>query len=214
MSLLRKIQDSPWYQRWIWKKRAGFTGDITREVLIKDAFLQSGFFFVKYRIIGFIVNLPGDIKYRWKMETQRAKRGWADSDAWGFDWYLSKVIVEGMTYLKKNKHGVPNACFEGLPEEPDGTHSPESYAIAEERWASVLDTIIFTFAVRQKELDHDLTMPWGETYFTAEELKKYQKFSNEMNQDDFEHRVMTRAEFERYQLGWKYFKKYFGSFWD
>lgn len=54
----------------------------------------------------------GNIEYffRWiKWTCQRAFRGYADCDTWGFDDYLSEVISNGLKHLKKYTHGHPCA---------------------------------------------------------------------------------------------------------
>ena len=48
---------------------------------------------------------------------QRGIRGWANEDTWDFDTYLAKIISEGITYLKKNKPGIPCDLVEKYDEE-------------------------------------------------------------------------------------------------
>lgn len=52
-------------------------------------------------------DVPNDFYRKCKRGWQRAYRGWCDEDVWGFDWYLSKVIIEGLKRLKVTKHGTP-----------------------------------------------------------------------------------------------------------
>lgn len=49
---------------------------------------------------------------RWSK--QRWRRGWSDYDAWGFDYYLARVIAEGVSYMREIAHGYPNGS---TPEE-------------------------------------------------------------------------------------------------
>jgi len=37
---------------------------------------------------------------------QRGYRGWADEDTWDFDYYLAKVIINGLKHLKKYSNGI------------------------------------------------------------------------------------------------------------
>ena len=53
-------------------------------------------------------NFISEIPLNIKSSIQRGKRGWADSDTWDFDGYLTKIIIEGITYLKKEPIGYPN----------------------------------------------------------------------------------------------------------
>ena len=52
-------------------------------------------------------NYVSDIPLRVKTFIQRGIRGWADSDTWCFDYYLSKVIPEGVKHLIK----YGNSCW-------------------------------------------------------------------------------------------------------
>lgn len=42
-----------------------------------------------------------------KKFVQRGTRGWADEDTWNFDYYLSRVVGEGLQHIKKYCHGRP-----------------------------------------------------------------------------------------------------------
>jgi len=54
-----------------------------------------------------IPDYPRDIKLWIKEKYQRATRGWADSDTWGFDYYLIDVMYNGLKHFKVNLHGYP-----------------------------------------------------------------------------------------------------------
>lgn len=41
---------------------------------------------------------------------QRGRRGWSDRDVWSFDWYLARVIAEGIDHLIVTKHGYSPTC--------------------------------------------------------------------------------------------------------
>lgn len=43
---------------------------------------------------------------------QRGRRGWADSDTWGFDNYLLTIIPDGIAVIRKTKHGYPTCMIE------------------------------------------------------------------------------------------------------
>lgn len=51
----------------------------------------------------FIGDFCRDMKYFF----QRGSRGYSDRDIWSFDYYLSKVICNGLKKLKKDCHGYP-----------------------------------------------------------------------------------------------------------
>lgn len=50
---------------------------------------------------------PRATYYNAKAFWQRGKRGWSNSDTWGFDHHLSTVIRDGVKHLNENKHGWP-----------------------------------------------------------------------------------------------------------
>jgi len=74
----------------------------------------------KHPIIYFIKHLPNYIRYTIprflfteiplyiKRFYQRGKRGFGDSDVWGFDFYLADIISEGCRHLAKNAGGCPS----------------------------------------------------------------------------------------------------------
>ena len=60
---------------------------------------------------------------------QRGKRGFADKDVWGFDYYLAEVIAGGLKLLRENHGGHP-------------------LGLTDEKWNSILDEIIEGFEAR------------------------------------------------------------------
>jgi len=57
-----------------------------------------------YEVPYFIISIPNKIKYF----IQRGVRGFSDGDVWGFDIFLSNVIVGGIKQLRKDLHGHPS----------------------------------------------------------------------------------------------------------
>lgn len=55
-----------------------------------------------------------NIKFFW----QRGKKGYSDLDVWGFDAYLCKVMVGGLTKLIDNLHGHPYEFGDTHPDDP------------------------------------------------------------------------------------------------
>jgi len=122
---------------------------------------------------------------------QRGKRGWANSDTWGFDYYLSKVISEGVYNLKEHIHGMPNNLTEG-------------------QWIDILNKIIYTF-----ELAHRMTKDELYLIENKKQRKKWQKTLDEINKKHKSRdRCMTSKEIREYEEGWKLFKEYFFNLWD
>jgi len=52
-------------------------------------------------------NYVSSIPLKIKSFFQRGIRGWANEDTWGFDDYLTDVIIEGITHLRQYAHGYP-----------------------------------------------------------------------------------------------------------
>jgi hypothetical protein len=58
-----------------------------------------------------VIEIPLVLKYSW----QRARRGWADCDAWNVDGWFCAVVPNILRQLARNKQGVPIE-FEKNPE--------------------------------------------------------------------------------------------------
>lgn len=58
------------------------------------------------RLRYFIRDIPWKLK-QVKFFYQRGRRGWADCDVWGMDYYLARVIPGMLKDLRKNHNGYP-----------------------------------------------------------------------------------------------------------
>lgn|SRR3990167_426244 len=158
--------------------------------------------------------LPSDIQLWCREKYGRAKNGWSVPDAWGFDWYLAKVITEGCEWLREHKHGYPICINEDI-NNSNYTWSQESEDCNIKKWNEILDNIIWTFHIARKIQANNWMYPLHRDYFTDEELKKNIEFCNKMQKKfNEECHVMTKEECEKYRLGWRYFELYFFSLWD
>jgi len=138
-------------------------------------------------------DVPNDFYRKCKRGWQRAYRGWCDEDVWGFDWYLSKVIVEGLKKLKETKHGTPIL---------DGYDGESDFEEMDKEWERILDTMIWTFETSQKIQNSDwLLMPING--WTENQLKLQASFH-----------LMTAEETRQYLVGWVNFQKYYFALWD
>lgn len=72
---------------------------------------------------------------------QRGIRGWADEDTWGFDDYLTDIIIEGMTHLRKYAHGHP--VVKGVK--------------SNRQWKSILTKIVKGFKAYKKACNYTKT---------------------------------------------------------
>lgn len=167
-----------------------------------------------------VAEYPHDIKWYITKAYQRAIRGWAVSDAWGFDWYLSRVIIEGCEWLKKNKHGVPMSAFKDIEATGEyGNHSDEEFKKASKNWDNILNKIIKTFKTTQKIQDSHWYYQKSETYSNKEATKirginkKMRKGSSDLWKRNDLH-VMTKKECIEYEEGWKFFQEHYFSLWD
>jgi hypothetical protein len=144
-----------------------------------------------YRIQGYLKEIPLMIKTFF----QRGKRGWANSDTWNFDYYLAKVISEGVLHLYKCQHGHPSD-------------------LTEEKWQGILLEIVYTFKTAQKIIDREwLYTPLKE--FNWNKYKKMKKLAEKFNKKHNDnHRVMTKIEIARFERGFDLFRKYSFNLWD
>jgi len=54
----------------------------------------------------FVLDIPYNLrKVKWFF--QRGKRGWADCDTWGIDYYLARIIPEMLRHMQENAHSYP-----------------------------------------------------------------------------------------------------------
>jgi len=105
-----------------------------------------------------IKDIPLDTKRWFKEKYQRGKRGWADSDTWGFDYYLTDVIYNGLKYFKANLHSFP----------PTMTF---------EEWEKILDEIIEGFGLINQILNNERMGYVPNSKMTKKEKKRFKCLS-------------------------------------
>jgi len=135
---------------------------------------------------------------RAKSFLQRGWRGWADSDIWGFYYYLSVVIYEGLIQLKVKKHGYPSTL------DPMTGH----YDFDMKRWGGILDEMISGFDLVRKCANGDLQIG---RYLTDAEKDNLNK---KMQEDFPEWRLTTKEEDQKINRAFDLFKEYFFNLWD
>ena len=148
-----------------------------------------------------LIRLPGRTKLEIKTFIQRGKRGYGDSDVWGFCDYLTDVILGGLKHLRKNKCGYPATI-----DPKTGTSDYD-----EKRWEKILDKMIYTFETSKKILDNYPENDW--LYTPTDEWEK-RKDVRDAFQDGKTMKVMTKEECLYYEEGWKLFTANFFSLWD
>ena len=214
---VKGIQNSSWYRKWVYRPYKQKSYSPMKEMLnTRDyAFLHDKFLDTKYTLKAWW-EWPGDRLRDLKHYHQRGIHGVSDSDCWGLYCHLLNVKIRGLQYIKKYKHGCP--CLEGF-----GTDSPESQTNEQfdamcKEWDRIMDEMIWTFETAKLISGNELMSPPIEaSYYTEEEVAKWQKFCDEWNTDypQWEkHHVITKEGFERYKKGWEYYKIYFFSLWD
>lgn len=162
--------------------------------------------------------MPGEFIDNVKHFIERGKKGYSVRDVWGFDYYLSDVIVKGLTDLKGMVHGVPSnmigsqaMCITDSDEDKKALQS----------WKSELDKIIWTFEITKNIQNRNWIPVFDEK--DRVELKKYERRLNTKTKDedklfegmeDIKYHLMTKAEMKKYNNGWELFKKYYFDLWD
>ena len=96
----------------------------------------------------YVMPLP-EYAMKRKYQRQRAKRGWADCDAWSVDYYLSHVLVGLIGRLRENKLGHPVMPDCTDIERHDGCGCYE-------KWLAILDEMIEGFRVGASDDCFDL----------------------------------------------------------
>lgn len=164
-----------------------------------------------------VPDYPYDIKWHIKRSYQRAKRGWADSDTWGYSSFLAEVIRDGCKHLDKTKHGIPNSVFPEITE--NRNHTDEEFAEAEKLWDEVLQKIIKTFDTAKNISEYHWLYQKSDKYsqkLAAEHLAMNKKFIEEdpVLWEDEKLHVMTLQECKDYEEGWALFQEHFFGLWD
>lgn len=215
--------------KWIWKpdEKPGVEGLTSVEELFKSldndrAWFQDICVSIKYKI-RYLWEWPGDFIREIKFGVQRWKRGYSDRDVWGFDYYLTEVIIGGLEQLRKNKQGFPISVIDNtMPLDKDGNLVEDGDTLASKKWDMILDSMIATFKLTKEIQDRNLLIPHkGGEYYTEDELKKEQELCAKFNTGWYakkypedKYKTITREEFEKYKLGWKYFMEYYYNLWD
>jgi hypothetical protein len=165
---------------------------------------------IYYNIESFIRNVidfPRDLCYNIKYAYQRVTRGWSDRDVWSIDIHLANIIPEMLRHLKKTKYGYPSTFLKNFLKNPN-CYDDEDEAI--KKWDEVLDTVAYTFDTYKLILAGDLIIAK-----TKKQKKNAQVFCNRLSMSiGYTCNLMTDEEIKRYELGWKYFNKYFEYFGD
>lgn len=132
-------------------------------------------------------NYIKDLKWKLSNWGQRSWKGWGKSDTWNFDIYLSKIIYEGIEYLKNHKHGIPNNIYEKYN---------KNEKEANKEWENILNSIIEGFKLVNLVSNGDKFLL----------LNNYPQILGI--------KYLTKKEQEKIELAWKYFKEYFYNLWD
>lgn len=150
-----------------------------------------------YSIRRFFIRIVDFFRYDIKAFIQRGKRGYANSDVWGFHRYLSEVIAGGIDKLTKEVHGYP-CNLKNLKE-----------------WEVILKKISKTFKTA-KEIDDDNLQYLSATLFNDKERKNCIRITKELNKkySYYNTRTMTKKENKEYEEGWQLFQQYYFNLWD
>jgi len=184
------------------KKDYTTPSDKTIEELFKkderEKYLYYRIYLYFYRLFWQLIRVPGDIRRNVRDFFQRGRRGWANSDTWSFELYLSKIIVEGVRYLKKINYTLPT-WKEG---------KTELECINE--WDCILNTIINTFELA-KEISEGKIYYLPLKDFTE---KEYKRVIKALKNSKHRMKVLTRKEVKEFEKGFDLFKEHFFSLED
>ena len=152
---------------------------------------------IYYSVYRFFVRIGDFFLYDIKAFIQRGRRGYAQSDTWGFNYYLAKVISGGVDSLIKELHGYP-CNLKNLKE-----------------WKSILKKISKTFKTTIKIDDNELD-------YIATNVKDKVKFRNKLKRINkkikkkhgYKTKVMTEQESLAYEEGWELFQSYYFNLYD
>lgn len=166
-----------------------------------------------------IADIPSEIKWFW----QRGRRGYSDRDVWGFDHYLTQVIIGGTAQLAENAHGCPPELFEckySNEEQPDCstcTGGESNSCPACHKWQTVLMDISNGFAnYKRLVLDDELmdkvmegrTLSYieGKGYTLDPEITEQEWNDHRINVENVDHHFKT--------VIFPLLIKYYNNLWD
>jgi hypothetical protein len=122
----------------------------------------------------------------------RGKRGWAPSDTWSLDAYLSKVIYESLLYLQKTQCGYPITIKMSDPNNEYELHLNKC------NWDILLMKMINAF-----KLAKEIGEGTREHYFSHADKQTNQTLN-----------CLTKKEERDMKEGMKLFITYYFSLWD
>ncbi len=93
-----------------------------------------------------VLEKPGEILREIKWFIQRGKRGWADSDAWSLNCYLSDWIPDALRCIKKHQGGCPSSLA-------NIKSTDKQWKKAQKKWDIILNQIIKGFEASKKQDD-------------------------------------------------------------
>ena len=134
-----------------------------------------------------------------KWFVQRGKRGYADSDVWDFDCYLSKVVLGGLKWLQKHKHGYPATL--------DPITGNFDYDM--KRWEMILQEMIDGFEILNICIGGD-DLNYGK--YLPDDVKQSIETKMKINYPNL--RFTTREEEQKIDKSFDLLKQYFLSLWD
>ena len=165
--------------------------ELEKEVFKKWEWYDNCYWFIRHGIWQYIYDIPLNIKSFF----QRGIKGWANSDTWGFDSYLSKVIYNGLLHLKKHKHGYPITITPKIVKDPN---KDIDYDENEQNWNDIMDKMIYAF-----KLANDLGTGEREFYLSKLSKEKQLKF-----------KCLTKEEDKKMKMGMGLFIKHYYNLWD
>jgi hypothetical protein len=152
-----------------------------------------------------VTETPRDIKYFF----QRGWRGYADTDVWSVDWYLSSFMPAAIAKLRADTHGYPMGMEEWADSEDD------QIAV----WAAILTAIEDGFQAAMDLQDHPYLDDYkGDLTFSIDKdgrwMTEKDPFSIWLDEHREEHRAIDAANYEKMNFGLDLFKEFYLNLWD
>lgn len=130
---------------------------------------------------------------------QRGKYGIAESDIWSLDYYISKVMIRGLIYLKDG-NTIPI------------TDVKKTIKQRKKEWNKILDSMIYTFRTA-REISND-NIIYLSSDKSDKEYKQWKKSIKEINSKGTPIRLLSRKEAKKYEDGFILLQKWFLDLWD
>ena len=153
-----------------------------------------------------------DLKLWVKSKYQKLRYGFEYQETWNLYQSLATWVLPRLKHLKKNKQGIPSACFDCEKyKTPEEQQSDGAMKDAEKRWDGILNEIIFAFEFYEDDYKYLMACYPPDYDFGFDTDEKSYIVWNDNRAPDY---TSYDAAEKRAKEGLKLFAEYYANLWD